>query len=236
MASSNPDSPGIRIIVGLGNVGAKFARTRHNAGFWFVDRLASRYGASFRMEKDFFGEVARATIGGQSVWLLKPATFMNLSGQSVVALALFYRVLPDQILVVHDELDLLPGDVRLKQGGGVAGHNGLKDIRARLSNAQFWRLRIGIGHPRTLELRQDVADFVLHPPRRDDEHAIDGAMDRAESIIELATAGQFSIAMTRLHTQAAAPATAPAAEPKAAMHAPKPPHPRKPGPAGSDGS
>jgi PTH1 family peptidyl-tRNA hydrolase len=204
------------MIVGLGNIGAKFARTRHNAGFWFVDRLASRLGASFRLEKGFFGEVARAAIGGHDVWLLKPGTFMNLSGQSVVALALFYRILPDQILVAHDELDLLPGDVRLKQGGGVAGHNGLKDIRARLSNADFWRLRIGIGHPRTLELRMDVADFVLHPPQRAEAAAIDGAMDRAESVIELAAAGQFSIAMTRLHTQPAAPAAAakPAKVPK----------------------
>ena len=234
MASSNPVGPGIRMIVGLGNVGAEFARTRHNAGFWFVDRLASRYAASFRMEKKFSGELARASIGGQDVWLVKPATFMNLSGQCVVAVALFYRVLPDQILVAHDELDLVPGDVRLKQGGGVAGHNGLKDIRARLSNADFWRLRIGIGHPRTLDLRQDVADFVLHPPRREEEQAIDGALARAESVVELAAAGQFPAAMTRLHTSAAAPA--PQAKPTRPPKAVKlPPEPES-GPAGSDGS
>ena len=205
MASSNPVAPGIRMIVGLGNVGAEFARTRHNAGFWFVDHLAQRYGGSFRHEKKFSGEMARASIGGHDVWLVKPATFMNLSGQCVVAAALFYRVLPDQILVAHDELDLLPGDVRLKLGGGVAGHNGLKDIRARLSSAEFWRLRIGIGHPRSLNLRQDVADFVLHPPRRDELTAVDSAMDRAQSVIELAVDGQFANAMTRLHTIAAAP-------------------------------
>jgi PTH1 family peptidyl-tRNA hydrolase len=222
------------MIVGLGNVGAEFARTRHNAGFWFLDRLASRYGASFRMEKKFSGELARASVGGQDVWLVKPATFMNLSGQCVVAVALFYRVLPDQILVAHDELDLFPGDVRLKQGGGVAGHNGLKDIRARLSNADFWRLRIGIGHPRTLNLRQDVADFVLHPPRREEEQAIDGALERAESVIELAAAGQFPAAMTRLHTGAAAPA--PEAKPARPPKAVKPPVPPESGAAGSDGS
>jgi PTH1 family peptidyl-tRNA hydrolase len=188
------------MIVGLGNVGAEFERTRHNAGFWMVERLAGRCGAQFRTEKKFHGQLARATIGGREVWLLKPGTYMNLSGQAVVAAALFYRLLPDQILVAHDELDLAPGDVRLKQGGGVAGHNGLKDIRARLSNADFWRLRIGIGHPRSLELRQDVADFVLHPPRRDEEQAIDAAIDRAEAIAELLVSGQFALALTRLHT------------------------------------
>jgi PTH1 family peptidyl-tRNA hydrolase len=216
------------MIVGLGNIGAEFARTRHNAGFWFADRLASRYGASFRHEKKFSGELARAAIGGQDVWLVKPGTFMNLSGQSVVAAALFYRILPDQILVAHDELDLAPGDVRLKQGGGVAGHNGLKDIRARLSTADFWRLRIGIGHPRSLDLRQDVADFVLHPPRRDEEAAIHDALDRAEAVIELAAAGQFPAAMTRLHTGPAASDPQP--------RPPRPPRTPKPDAAGSDGT
>jgi PTH1 family peptidyl-tRNA hydrolase len=217
------------LIVGLGNIGAKFARTRHNAGFWFVDQLAARCGVSFHTEKNFFGEVARARIGHGEVWLLKPNTFMNLSGQSVVALALFYRILPDQILVVHDELDLLPGDVRLKQGGGVAGHNGLKDIRARLSHADFWRLRIGIGHPRTLELHQDVADFVLHAPRREEEAAIDAAMERAQAVIELATAGQFNIAMTRLHTQ-----PAPVADVAKPAKTPRMSPRRTPGTPGSD--
>jgi len=198
------------MIVGLGNVGAEFDRTRHNAGFWFVDGIAARHGASFRSERKFSGQMARASIAGQEVWLLKPSTFMNLSGQSVVATALFYRLLPDQILVAHDELDLAPGDVRLKLGGGVAGHNGLKDIRARLSSADFWRLRIGIGHPRTLDLRQDVADFVLHPPRRDEASAIAEAMDRGHAVTEMVVTGQFSAAMTRLHTASAPPARPPA--------------------------
>jgi len=196
------------MIVGLGNVGAEFERTRHNAGFWFIDRVASRYGARFRTEKKFFGELARASIGGQEVWLLKPATFMNLSGQAVVAVALFYRLLPDQILVAHDELDLAPWDVRLKMGGGVAGHNGLKDVRARLSSADFWRMRIGIGHPRALELRQEVVDFVLHPPRRDEEQAIEAAIERAQSVLELASAGQFEMAMMQLRRAATLAAAA----------------------------
>lgn len=191
------------MIVGLGNIGAEFARTRHNAGFWFVDRLAAQYGAQLRHERKFSGELARASIGGRDVWLVKPGTFMNLSGQCVVAAALFYRVLPDQILVAHDEIDLAPGDVRLKLGGGVAGHNGLKDIRGRLSSADFWRLRIGVGHPRTLGLQQDVADFVLHPPRRDEERAIDDAIDRARGVVDMLAAGQMAPAMTQLHTAAA---------------------------------
>lgn len=203
MAESAPQ--GIRMIVGLGNAGAEYAHTRHNAGFWFIDRVAAQCGASFHHERRFFGELARAAIAGRDVWLLKPATFMNLSGQSVVAVALFYRLFPDQILVAHDELDLAPGDVRLKQGGGVAGHNGLKDIRARLSSADFWRLRIGIGHPRALGLRQEVADFVLHPPRRDEAAAIDTAIERAESVLGLAVSGHFHAAMTHLHTAPAKP-------------------------------
>jgi PTH1 family peptidyl-tRNA hydrolase len=206
--ASDPAPSGIRMIVGLGNGGARYERTRHNAGFWLVDRLASAHGAQFRVEKKFFGQLARGAIGGREIWLLKPETMMNLSGQAVVAAALFYRLLPDQILVAHDELDLAPGEIRLKLGGGVAGHNGLKDIRARLSSAQFWRLRIGIGHPRTLELRQEVADFVLHPPRRDEEQQILAAIARAEDIIEELVAGRFSAAMTRLHTSPPPPSVA----------------------------
>jgi len=200
LAAAESDSPGLRMIVGLGNVGAEYERTRHNAGFWLVDRIAARHGGAFRNERKFFGDLARASIGGREVWLVKPGTYMNHSGQAVVAAALYYRVLPDQILVAHDELDLLPGDVRLKLGGGVAGHNGLKDIRARLSSADFWRLRIGIGHPRSLALRQEVADFVLHPPRREEEQAITAALDRAEDVLDLLLAGRFQQATTRLHT------------------------------------
>lgn len=205
---SAPAGPGIRLIVGLGNVGPEYERTRHNAGFWLLDRVADRLGVRLRSERKFFGQMGRASMGGADVWLLKPETYMNLSGQAVVAAALFYRILPGQILVAHDELDLAPGDVRLKQGGGVAGHNGLKDIRARLSSADFWRLRIGIGHPRALQLRQEVADFVLHPPRREEQERIEAAIDRAQDVIELLVKGRFPAAMTRLHTPPQGPAAA----------------------------
>jgi len=191
----------IRMIVGLGNVGASYERTRHNAGFWLVDRLASRIGASLRPERKFFGDLARATIGHQDLILLKPTTLMNRSGQAVVAAALFYRILPDQILVAHDELDLPPGDARLKLGGGTAGHNGLKDVKARLTHADFWRARIGIGHPRTLGLEQDVADFVLHVPRREEQELIRDAIDRLDAVADLMVDGQFERAMMRLHTR-----------------------------------
>src|ERR1700752_2450328 len=135
----------IRLIVGLGNAEAGYLRTRHNAGFWLVDRFASRVGATLHPERRFFGDLARATVSSQDVLLLKPSTQMNRSGQSVVATALFYRILPDQILVAHDELDLPPGEARLKLGGGLSGHNGLRDIAPALGTQNFWRMRLGIG-------------------------------------------------------------------------------------------
>lgn len=193
---------GIRLIVGLGNVGAEYERTRHNAGFWFVDELAAGTRASFRSERKFFGEVARTTVDGHEVWLLKPATYMNLSGQAVQAVAAFYRIAPAEILVAHDELDLAPGDVRLKKGGGLAGHNGLKDICARIGTPDFWRLRIGIGHPRTQGLAQEVADFVLHPPRREEETAIEAGIGRALAAVDAIVAGKSDAAALRLRTAA----------------------------------
>lgn len=198
---------GIRLIVGLGNVGAEYEATRHNAGYWLVDAIARRAGARFSSERKFHGDVARLKLGGHDVWLLKPTTYMNRSGQAVVAMALYYKILPTQILVVHDELDLPAGAVKLKRGGGTAGHNGLKDTQARLSTADFWRLRIGIGHPRALQLEQDVADFVLHPPRREELAAIDEAVGRGESIVELLSEGRFEAAMLRLHTRQGGTAT-----------------------------
>ena len=191
----------IRLIVGLGNVGAEYEATRHNAGFWYVDAVARKFGARFSAERKFHGDVARARVAGKELWLLKPSTYVNRSGQAVVTLALYYKILPSQILVAHDELDLLPGVIKLKLGGGTAGHNGLKDTQARLSTADFWRLRIGIGHPRALQLEQEVADFVLHPPRKDEQTAIDAAMDRGEAIVDLLTDGNFEAAMHRLHTR-----------------------------------
>lgn len=191
----------IQLIVGLGNPGPEYVATRHNAGFWFVEALANAHGATLRMEKGFHGLVATATIGGRKVWLLEPQTWMNRSGVAVAAIATFYKVLPDAILVVHDELDFLPGTVKLKQGGSSAGHNGLKDISARIG-PDYWRLRIGIGHPRSLALNQEVADFVLHRPNREHQTAIDGAIDRALDVVPLLVGGEITEGIKRLHTAA----------------------------------
>lgn len=190
----------IRLIVGLGNPGPEYQKTRHNAGFWLVDELAWDYKQSFHAEGKFFGEVARASLaGGGDLWLLKPATFMNLSGQAVVALARFYKILPNEILVVHDELDLPPGSARFKQGGGHGGHNGLKDIIAKLGTPDFWRLRLGIGHPGD---RNEVVNYVLKKPRSEEQSEIDQAMVSALAVLPQALAGDMAAAMKQLHTAA----------------------------------
>ncbi len=139
----------IRLIAGLGNPGPEYEQTRHNAGFWFVDEAARLLKTSLQMERGHFGLVARANVSGQSVWLVEPQTFMNLSGKSVASLARFFKIAPEEVLVVHDELDLPPGEAKLKKGGGHAGHNGLRDIHAQLGSPDYWRLRIGIGHRAT---------------------------------------------------------------------------------------
>ena len=193
---------GIRLIAGLGNIGPEYDDTRHNAGFWFVDQLARASNTALARQTKFFGDVARISVAGESVHLLKPSTFMNRSGQAVAALAGFYRVAPEAILVVHDELDLLPGVARLKLGGGHAGHNGLKDITARLGSAGFWRMRLGIGHPRTLSLEQAVVDFVLHRPSREDRARIDQSIDAGLDCLPELVGGQMEQAMKRLHTPA----------------------------------
>jgi PTH1 family peptidyl-tRNA hydrolase len=209
--------PSIRLIVGLGNVGAEYEATRHNAGFWFVDALARDAGVRLSREAKFHGTAARASLHGAQVWLLEPGTYMNRSGRAVSALANFYRVAPEEILVVHDELDLMPGQSKMKQGGGHAGHNGLRDIQAALGSPAFWRLRLGIGHPRTLNLAQDVADFVLHPPRREDREAIEAEIARALAIVPDCVAGRMEAAMLKLHSR-----PKPAAEAGAAKPAPRP--------------
>ncbi|MEI2416986.1 aminoacyl-tRNA hydrolase [Orrella sp. JC864] len=189
----------IRLVVGLGNPGSEYERTRHNAGFWLADRLAEDLRAGFSLEKAFFGHVAKARVGGETLIIAKPMTYMNRSGQSVGALARFYKLAPEALLVLHDELDLLPGQVKLKQGGGHAGHNGLRDIQAVLGSPAFWRLRLGIGHPRTLGLAQQVADFVLHPPRRQEQDALDAAIDRCRAVMPLLLEGHFNRAVAQLH-------------------------------------
>jgi PTH1 family peptidyl-tRNA hydrolase len=189
----------IKLIVGLGNPGADYERTRHNAGFWLVDAIAEDLRASFTNEKSFSGLVAKARVQAEQVFLAKPQTYMNRSGQCVGALARFYKLEAQEILVLHDELDLYPGQVKVKQGGGHAGHNGLRDIQSVLGSADFWRLRLGIGHPRTLNLTQEVADFVLHPPRREDQMAIDDCLTRCRAVMPLFFAGDFVRATAQLH-------------------------------------
>jgi PTH1 family peptidyl-tRNA hydrolase len=191
----------IRLIVGLGNPGADYEQTRHNAGFWLVDNLANSLpNARLQRESGFNAMVAKTIIGGNQLWLLEPQTYMNRSGQSVGAIARFYKIQPDEVLVVHDELDLPPGAAKLKKGGSSGGHNGLKDITSALGTQDYWRLRIGIGHPRTLNLNQPVADFVLHRPRREEQLLIEEAIEKALRIIPIAVAGDFTKATMELHT------------------------------------
>jgi PTH1 family peptidyl-tRNA hydrolase len=187
----------IKLIVGLGNPGREYEATRHNAGFWWVDELARNSDANFRNDSKFHGLVARTTLHGHEVHLLKPQTFMNVSGRAVVALALFYKILPDQILVVHDELDLPPGSAKLKLGGGHGGHNGLKDIIAQLGTKDFWRLRIGIGHPGE---RSEVVNYVLNAPRKEEQVLIEEALQRALDVEAPIIEGKMEAAMLKLHS------------------------------------
>jgi PTH1 family peptidyl-tRNA hydrolase len=190
----------IRLIVGLGNPGAEYEQTRHNAGFWLVDNLAQAQGRSLSRESRFQALAGKTMIAGREVWLLEPQTFMNRSGLSVGGLARFYKIAADEVLVVHDELDLAPGVARLKKGGSSGGHNGLKDITAALGTPDYWRLRIGIGHPRQLNLQQAVVDFVLHRPRREEQLLIDEAIAHSLDIIPTLCEGKFEAAMLKLHT------------------------------------
>jgi PTH1 family peptidyl-tRNA hydrolase len=191
----------IRLIVGLGNPGPEYEQTRHNAGFWLVDNLANSLpGCRLQRESRFNAMLAKTSIAGQDLWLLEPLTYMNRSGQSVGALARFYKIAPSEVLVVHDELDLLPGVAKIKKGGSSGGHNGLKDITAALGTQDYWRLRLGIGHPRNMNSQQAVADFVLHRPRREEQALIEESIDKALRIIPLVCEGKFDAATMQLHT------------------------------------
>jgi PTH1 family peptidyl-tRNA hydrolase len=191
----------MRLVVGLGNPGKKYERTRHNAGFWWVERLAHDARATLRGDGKFHGQVAK--LGGTAdIWLLLPETFMNDSGRAVAALATFYKIAPREILVVHDELDLAPGVAKLKLGGGASGHNGLKDIIDCLGSRDFWRLRLGIGHPRDLAAsEQEVVDYVLHAPRSEEQAAIDDAIAKSLAVWPLLADGKTEAAMLKLHTK-----------------------------------
>jgi peptidyl-tRNA hydrolase, PTH1 family len=188
----------LKVIVGLGNPGSKYTETRHNAGFWFIEEVARKYSASFRPEKKFHGEVAKITLEGNDIWLLKPATFMNRSGLAVQSLLSFYRFSTDQLLVAHDEIDLPPGTAKLKSGGGHGGHNGLRDIISQLGSNDFYRLRIGVGHPGN---KDQVVDYVLSNASRDDRILIDRDIDDAVSVMPDLASGALERAMQSLHSK-----------------------------------
>jgi len=188
---------GIKLFVGLGNPGEKYATTRHNAGFWWIDEVAALSNSKLSFDGKFFGTMSKLNSKADA-WLLKPATFMNASGKAVAALANYYKITPAEILVIHDELDLPVGGLKLKVGGGHGGHNGLKDIEAALGTRNFWRLRLGIGHPGD---RNEVVNFVLKEPTKDEQTAIDEKVYESTKLIDLLLAGEFESAMLKLHTK-----------------------------------
>jgi PTH1 family peptidyl-tRNA hydrolase len=201
----------IKLFVGLGNPGPEYEDTRHNAGFWWIDALARQLKLHLVMDKSYHALVARTTVGGQTVWLLEPQTFMNLSGKSVAALAKFFKIAPQEMLVVHDELDVAPGEAKLKLGGSHAGHNGLRDIHAQMGTDDYWRLRIGVGHP---GVKSEVVNWVLKKPMLDHRIAMDQCIDRTLKAVPHLLAGEMDKATMLIHTSK---------PPR-----PKPPRPEKP--------
>ena len=199
----------IKLFVGLGNPGPDYEATRHNAGFWWIDALARELKVNLVPERSYYGLAGRTSVNGQSVWLLQPQTFMNLSGKSVASLARFFKIQPEEILVVHDELDLPPGQVKLKRGGSHAGHNGLRDIHAQLGSPNYWRLRIGIGHPGE---KSEVANWVLKKPAPDQRTLIEDSIAHSLKAHTAMLAGDMEKATLLVHTT-------------------KPPRPKPPRPA-----
>lgn len=190
----------IKLFVGLGNPGSEYQATRHNVGFWWLDALARELKLTLSADKAWHGLAARTSLNGHNVWLLAPQTYMNLSGRSVAALAGFYKILPDEILVAHDELDILPGRLKLKRGGSHAGHNGLRDIHDQLGSADYWRLRLGIGHP---GVKAEVVNWVLKKPSTHDQQEIEACITRSLKALPLLLAGEMDKATMLLHTQPA---------------------------------
>lgn len=187
----------IKLFVGLGNPGPDYAATRHNAGFWWIEELARELKVSLNMDKSYHGYVARTTVDGHTIWLLQPQTFMNLSGKSVASLAKFFKIAPEEILVVHDELDIAPGQMKVKFGGSHAGHNGLRDIHAQLGSADYWRLRIGVGHP---GVKSEVINWVLKKPSLDNRIAIDQGITRSLKAVPDMISGDMDKATMLIHT------------------------------------
>ena len=200
----------IKLFVGLGNPGAEYEATRHNAGFWWLDALARELKLVLLPDRSYFGLVARASLHGQTVWLLEPQTFMNLSGKSVAALARFFKIQPEEILVAHDELDIVPGQAKLKFGGSHAGHNGLRDIHAQLGSGDYWRLRLGIGHP---GVKSEVIHWVLKKPAPEQREAMEDCVARTLKAVPAMLAGEMDKATLLVHTS-------------------KPPRPKPPRPDG----
>jgi PTH1 family peptidyl-tRNA hydrolase len=188
----------IKLLVGLGNPGPEYEATRHNAGFWWIDEAARQLGARLSADRASFGLVGRVNRPAGPVWLLQPQTYMNVSGKSVAALARFFKIAPQQILVVHDELDLLPGQMKLKAGGGHAGHNGLRDIHAQLGSADYWRLRLGIGHPGD---KAEVAGYVLRKPPASEREAIERSIEESLKHLDLMLDGAMQQAVMKLHAK-----------------------------------
>jgi PTH1 family peptidyl-tRNA hydrolase len=199
----------IKLFVGLGNPGPEYEATRHNAGFWWIDAVARALKVQPLMDRSYHGLLARTTVNGQTIWLLQPQTFMNLSGKSVAALARFFKITPQEILVAHDELDVVPGEAKLKLGGSHAGHNGLRDIHAQLGTSDYWRLRLGVGHPGD---KSEVVGWVLKKPSLDHRIAIDQAIDRSLKALPQLLGGEMDKATMLIHTS-------------------KPPRPKPPKPA-----
>jgi PTH1 family peptidyl-tRNA hydrolase len=228
----------IRLLVGLGNPGQEYERTRHNAGFWLLERFALQSGVALRKDGKYQALVGRLpTEGGKAgAWLVLPQSYMNASGRAVQMLAGFFKIAPAEILVVHDELDFLPGTAKMKQGGGIAGHNGLRDISQRLGSHDYWRLRLGIGHPGD---RGQVSDYVLGKPSAEDRSAIDEAIARSIEILPQCLSGDLQGAMQKLHSvekkiepKKAEPKAAPRVEKKPEPKVEAKPEPRpEPGPA-----
>src|SRR5450755_2716921 len=214
MGSALDNLPMIRLLVGLGNPGSAYDATRHNAGFWFIDEAAKKLGARLLPERGYAGLVARINHAAGPLWLLQPMTFMNLSGKSVAALARFSKILPEEIMVAHDELDLMPGQAKLKLGGSAAGHNGLKDIEAQLGSADFWRLRLGIGHP---GVKAEVVDYVLRKPAPEQREAIEESIEQSLAALDLVLAGDMDRAMMKIHAKPPRPKPVAAEVPKASI-------------------
>lgn len=201
-----------KLLVGLGNPGPEYEDTRHNAGFWWLEAVARELKINLNPERSYFGVAGRGSFEGRPIWLLEPMTFMNRSGQSVAALARFFKIAPEEILVAHDELDLEPGELKLKKAGGHAGHNGLRDIHAQLGSSDYWRLRIGVGHP---GVKSEVANWVLKKPAPDQRDALEQSIERAMRALPDLLAGRMDKATATIHTS-------------------KPPRPKPPRPAKAD--